>query len=705
MSTQPDLFSQPTTPEDQIKKEMAELAEKIEYHNYRYYVLNDPEISDFEFDQLLKKLEQLEKAYPHLADPNSPTQRVGGAVTKNFEQAEHRVPMLSLDNTYDYGELRDWDRRVRELSGLPEVEYVCELKIDGVSISLIYEKGQLTRAVTRGDGYRGDVVTTNARTIRTLPLKIKSGGTVPELLEVRGEIFMPVTIFRQLNQKKREELEELGYSEEQIEAQLMKNPRNATAGTLKLQKSSEVARRRLDTFLYFIVIPERWKPTHAENLEQLSAWGFKVNSFRKVCRGIEEVIETIRAWENQRDALDYDTDGVVVKVNDVALWPVLGFTAKSPRWAVAFKYPPEVARTVLEGVTFQVGRTGAVTPVAELRPVFLSGTTVKRATLHNEDFIHQLDLHLGDTVLVEKGGEIIPKITGVVKELRPPDAPPVRFPTHCPECGQPLTRKAGEAAWYCTNENGCKPIILGRLVHFVHKKAMDINTLGEKTLEDLYEAGLVKTPDDLYRLKESDILKLEGYRELSAANIMRGIRESRQQPFERVLYALGIRYVGETVARRLARTFGSMKALAAADVETLKTTEDVGDMIAESVYSWFRKPENQRLVENLTAAGLAMEAGTVRLTSHALDGKNFVVSGVFSVSRDQIKALIEQNGGRILSSVSKNTHYLVAGEKPGPEKIQKAHTLGIPIISEEDLRRLIQASSMLSVVPQPDNTL
>lgn len=693
MNSQPDLFSQAPVPDEGIRKEMAELAEKIEYHNYRYYVLNDPEISDYEFDQLLKKLEQLEKAYPHLADPNSPTQRVGGAVTKNFEQAEHRVPMLSLDNTYSYSELQDWDRRVRELSGLREVEYVCELKIDGVSISLIYENGQLIRAVTRGDGYRGDVVTANVRTIRSLPLKIKSREPVPEFLEVRGEIFMPIPVFRQLNQKKREELEEQGYSEEQIEAQLLKNPRNAAAGTLKLQKSSEVARRRLDSFLYFIVIPERWKDTHAENLEQLSNWGFKVSPFRKVCRGVAEVIETIHAWEHQRDNLDFDTDGVVIKVNDVALWPVLGFTAKSPRWAVAFKYPPEVARTVLEGVTFQVGRTGAVTPVAELRPVFLSGTTVKRATLHNEDFIRQLDLHLGDTVLVEKGGEIIPKITGVVKELRPANAQPVRFPRNCPECGQPLLRKTGEAAWYCTNETGCKPIILGKLVHFVHKKAMDINTLGEKTLEDLYETGLVRTPDDLYRLKESDILKLEGYKELSASNIIRGIQESIHRPFERVLYALGIRYVGETVARRLARTFGSMKALASADIETLKTTEDVGDMIAESVYSWFRKPENQRLIENLAAAGLVMEVEAARLASRALAGKSFVVSGVFSVSRDQIKNLIEQNGGRILSSVSKNTHYLVAGEKPGPEKIQKARNLGIPVISEKDLHRLIEASS------------
>lgn len=692
MRPAPDLFSTSESPEEDIKKQMSALAEKIDYHNYRYYILNDPELSDYEFDQLLKKLEQLEKQYPHLADPNSPTKRVGGSVTKTFEQAEHSVPMLSLDNTYNFGELRDWDRRVRDLSGLQEIEYVCELKIDGVSISLIYENGQLSKAVTRGDGYRGDVVTENVRTIRTLPLKIKTDDALPKSLEVRGEIYMPVSVFQQLNKKKRQELEDLGYGEDQIAAQLLKNPRNAAAGTLKLQKSSEVARRRLDAFLYFIVIPDRLKPTHAENLDQLSAWGFQVSSFRKVCRGIEEVITTISNWEAKREELDYETDGVVVKVNPVALWPVLGVTAKSPRWAVAFKYKPEVAKTVLQGVTFQVGRTGAVTPVAELSPVLLSGTTVKRATLHNEDFIRQMDLHAGDTVLVEKGGEIIPKITGVVKELRPAQAAPIQFPRHCPECGEPLMRKPGEAAWYCTNEKSCRPIILGRLAHFVQKKAMDINTLGEKTLKDLYDAGLVRNPDDLYRLQEADILKLEGYKELSARNIIHGIRESVNQPFERVLYALGIRYVGETVAKRLARAFVSVNALAHADMDTLKATEDVGEMIAESVYSWFRKPENQRLIENLRAAGLSMETNVSARASQALTGKSFVVSGVFSVSRDQIKKLIEENGGRLLSSVSKNTDFLLAGEKPGPEKMQKAHVLGIHIISENDLYQMLESS-------------
>lgn len=689
-----DLFSTPTEPnsERDVQARMVWLAEEIERHNRLYYVHNAPEISDFEYDQLYKELEHLEKAYPHLADPNSPTKRVGGAVTKSFPQASHSVPMLSLDNTYDFDELRDWDRRVREASGLDTPEYVCELKIDGVSISLIYEKGNLVQAITRGDGLQGDVVTENVRTIRTLPLKLPIQKGVPEFLEVRGEIFMPNSRFLKINQKKREELEDQGFSEKEIEEQLFKNPRNAAAGTLKLQNSAEVARRGLDAFLYFIIRPTRFSETHAENLEYLRRWGFKVNEFRQVCRGIQHVIQTIQAWEERRAQLDFETDGVVVKLNQLALWDVLGATAKSPRWAVAFKYKPEVAQTILQGVSFQVGRTGAVTPVAELKPVFLSGTTVKRATLHNEHFILQHDLHVGDTVLVEKGGEIIPKINGVLRALRPPGAAPVRFPKQCPECGSPLVRRPGEAAWYCINESRCRPIILGKLQHFVQKKAMDIHSLGEKTLEALYDAGLVRTPDDLYRLKESDILKLEGFKEQSSANILRGIEESRKQPFERVLFALGIRYVGETVARKLARTFGSVQSLAHADIDTLQAVEDVGPMIAESVYAWFKKPENQKLVENLGAFGLKLKTDVKRPSGNGkLQGKSFVVSGVFSVSRDQIKTLIEEQGGRLLSSVSKNTSYLVAGEKPGPEKVARARALGVPILSEKELQKLLDA--------------
>ncbi|MCS6981900.1 MAG: NAD-dependent DNA ligase LigA [Flavobacteriales bacterium] len=686
-----DLFHQEPEPnfEESIRQMMQELARKVAYHDYRYYVLNDPEISDYEYDQLYHKLLELEKRYPHLADPNSPTQRVGGTITKTFEQAPHSTPMLSLDNTYDEGELRDWDRRVRELTGRKQVEYVCELKIDGVSISLTYRDRALWQALTRGDGYHGDVITNNVRTIRSVPLYLPSDA--PDVLEVRGEIYMPVSVFNQLNRRKREELEELGYSEEQIEAQLMKNPRNATAGTLKLQKSAEVARRKLEAFLYFIIQPIHFSTTHFQNLERLKNWGFKVCDFRKVAHGIDEVIHIIKEWEHQRKSLDFETDGVVIKVNELALWDKLGTTAKSPRWAVAFKYPPEVARTRLKNVVFQVGRTGAVTPVAELAPVFLSGTTVKRATLHNEDFIRQLDLHIGDTVMVEKAGEIIPKITGVMRELRPPHARPVVFPSHCPECGSVLVRRPGEAAWYCPNESGCPPIIIGKLEHFVHKKAMDIQSLGEKTLQDLYEAGLVCSPADLYQLSEADIMKLEGYKELSARNIINGIRQSLQRPFERVLFALGIRYVGETVAKKLAHTFGSIDALAAADLESLKATEDVGDMIAESVYNWFRKPENIQLLEKLKKAGLKMETqAPIQGSSDKLKGLSFVVSGVFSVPRETLKEKIEQYGGRILSSVSRNTSYLIAGQKPGPEKLHRAAELKIPIISEEEFYRLLE---------------
>jgi DNA ligase (NAD+) len=676
----------------EAQERISRLTAELNRHNYLYYVKVQPEISDYEFDLMLKELERLEKEFPQLADPNSPTKRVGGDVTKKFPTAEHRFPMLSLDNTYNEEDLLDFDRRVRETLKMDEIEYVCELKIDGAAISLTYVNGKLQRAVTRGDGTKGDEITANVRTVKSVPLQLEGQGW-PDLFEMRGEIFMPQDVFMKLNGQTRTDMEDKGFHEEEIAEKLMKNPRNAAAGTLKLQDSRLVAARNLDCFVYGMLGESLPFHTHFENLEQSALWGFKTNSHLKKVTGIEEVLAFIRLWDEKRNHLPYETDGIVVKVNSYSAQRSLGSTAKSPRWATAFKYKPQNACTVLHSVSYQVGRTGAVTPVANLKPVLLAGTTVKRASLHNADVMAQLDLHLGDWVFVEKGGEIIPKITGVDKEKRPPHAQKITFITHCPECGNPLTRTEGEAAFYCTNQTGCRPIILGRLIHFVGKKALDINTLGEKTLEEFFDAGFIRDAADIYTVTENQILSLEGYKELSARNILNGIEESKKIPFERVLFGLGIRYVGETVAKKLALAFLHVDNLANATEEELAGVEEIGIRIAQSVREWFGDSKNRELIQRLKEAGLqfTLDESKLKKLSNRLEGKTFVISGVFSrVSRDELKKLIEQNGGKNTSGVSKHTGYLLAGEKPGPDKVKKAEQLGVPLLSEEEFFTLIE---------------
>ncbi|MBL0913537.1 MAG: NAD-dependent DNA ligase LigA [Bacteroidia bacterium] len=681
-----DLFSQPLSPEQSRDlQRMQELAQALNEHNYRYYILAEPSISDYEFDMLLKELEALEKKHPELAAPDSPTKRVGGEVTKKFRTVKHRVPMLSLDNTYNMEDLSDFDRRVRETLMEDSVEYTCELKIDGVAISLVYENGLLTQAVTRGDGTQGDDVTANVKTIRSIPLKLRGEGW-PALLEARGEIYMSSAVFLKLNEEKRAELEDKGFHEEEIAAQLLKNPRNATAGTLKQQDSKMVAARKLDAFIYFLLADSLPFASHFENLEQAREWGFHVNPETRKMQGIDAVKTFIEAWDSARHTLGYETDGIVVKVNSYAQQRSLGNTAKSPRWAVAYKYKAQSAATILESISYQVGRTGAVTPVANLRPVQLAGTTVKRASLHNADVMAQLDVRIGDTVFVEKGGEIIPKITGVDLSKRPEGTVPVGFIPNCPECGSPLVRTEGEAAFYCVNDRSCKPIVLGKLIHAVSKKALDINTLGERTLEEFYDKGMVRTLPDLYEIRYTQILQLDGYKELSAKNILQGIEASKAIPFERVLFALGIRYVGETVAKKLALGFKNMDALATADFEQLCSVDEIGEKIARSILDWFSREENCNLVERLKAHGLqfVLDDALLVKNSDKLAGLSVVISGVFSRSRDELKKLVEQNGGKNSSGVTKKTSFLLAGDKPGPDKVAKAQQLGVEIISEQE---------------------
>lgn len=671
-------------------KRMAELAAELNGHNHRYYVLAAPSISDYEFDMLLKELERLEKEFPELALPDSPVKRVGGDITKKFNTAEHRYPMLSLDNTYNEEELFDFDRRVRETLQEDEIEYVCELKIDGTAISLLYENGILTRAVTRGDGTKGDEITANVRTVRTIPLSLQGEGW-PQTFEMRGEIFMPNAVFLDINRQIRADMEDKGFGEEEIFEKLLKNPRNAAAGTLKQQDSKAVAVRKLDCFVYGMLGDGLPFSSHFENIEQSAKWGFKTNPHLRKVKGIQAVLDFIHEWEERRNTLNYETDGIVIKVNSYAFQRSLGFTAKSPRWATAFKYKPQNAATLLQSVSYQVGRTGAVTPVANLKPVQLAGTTVKRASLHNADIIAQLDLHYGDTVYVEKGGEIIPKITGVEKSQRPADAKPVHFITHCPECGTELQRKEGEAAFYCTNEQGCPPIILGKLVHFVGKKALDINALGEKTLEEFLNAGFIHNVADIYTVTREQILSLEGYKDLSATNILNGIEASKQVPFERVLFGLGIRYVGETVAKKLAFALRDIDTLSNATQEELAGVEEIGGKIAESVAQWFADERNRALIARLKDHGLQFTLDESKLArrSDKLAGKTFVISGVFSVSRDELKKLVESNGGKQTSGVTKKTDYLLAGEKPGPDKVKKAEQLGVPLLSETAFLEMI----------------
>lgn len=656
-----------------IKDKIDNLRAELHRHNYNYYVLNAPVISDKEFDDLMRQLQELEKEHPEFLDENSPTMRVGSDLNKNFTQVAHRYPMLSLGNTYSEAEVTDFYDRVKK-SLNEDFEICCELKYDGTSISLTYENGKLVRAVTRGDGEKGDDVTDNVKTIRSIPLVLH--GNYPPSFEIRGEILMPWTVFEELNREK-----------ELREEPLFANPRNAASGTLKLQNSSVVASRKLDAYLYYLLGENIPSDGHYENLQMAAEWGFKISPHMKKVHTLEEVFAFINYWDTERKNLPVATDGIVLKVNSTRQQKHLGFTAKSPRWAIAYKFQAERALTRLNKVTYQVGRTGAVTPVANLDPVQLSGTVVKRASLHNADIIEGLDLHVGDMVYVEKGGEIIPKITGVDTDARSLlMGEKITFITHCPECGSKLVRYEGEAAHYCPNETACPPQIKGKIEHFISRKAMNIDGLGPETVDMFYKLGLIKDTADLYTLQASDISKLERMGEKSAENIIKGIAASREVPFERVLFALGIRFVGETVAKKVTKAFRSIEELENADIETLKNIDEIGDRIAQSIVSYFANPTNKDLVERLQKAGLQMQRSEEDETafSDKLKGKSIVISGVFQHhSRDEYKEMIEKNGGKNAGSISSKTSFILAGDNMGPAKWEKAQKLGIEIITEE----------------------
>ncbi|WP_340113857.1 NAD-dependent DNA ligase LigA [Maribellus mangrovi] len=655
------------------------LQTELEEHNYKYYVLAQPEISDFDFDMKLKELEKLEKEFG-IDDPNSPTHRVGSDISSDFEQVEHKYMMLSLSNAYSEEEIKDFDTRVKKIIGT-ECEYVCELKYDGSSISLTYENGVLTRAVTRGDGVKGDDVTNNVRTIRSIPLKLR-GNDYPDNFEIRGEILMPFEVFNNLNA----ELEEKGEP-------LLANPRNTAAGTLKMKNSSIVAARKLDAYLYYILGENLPEDGHYQMLQKAREWGFKISEDTGLCKNVDEVFEFIRKWDTERFNLPVATDGVVIKVNSRNLQENLGFTAKSPRWAIAYKFKAESASTVLKSVSYQVGRTGAVTPVANLEPVPIAGTIVKRASLHNADIISKLDLHVGDTVFVEKGGEIIPKITGVDASKRHPMFEAVSFIENCPECRTELIRKEGEVAHYCPNEDGCPPQIKGKMEHFVSRKAMDIDGIGQETVELLYNQNLAKNISELYDLKKEQLEALERMADKSAQRIIDGLEESKKVPFERVLFALGIRYVGETVAKTLVKKLHTIENIQNQTVEQLTVIDEVGTRIAESVVDWFSKPEHLELIEKLKAEGLQFKISEDQLEgqSDQLAGLNIIISGTFEKhSRDQLKKMIEKNGGKNVSSISKKTSYLLAGDNIGPSKLGKVKKLGIPMISEDEFLKMIE---------------
>ena len=661
--------------EDKIKA----LREALEQHNYNYYVLSAPTISDREFDEMMKELQVLEEAHPEYADPHSPTQRVGSDLSKEFEQVVHKYPMLSLGNTYSEDEVKDFYERIARDLNEP-FEIVAELKYDGTSISLTYEDGRLVRAVTRGDGTRGDDVTANVKTIRSVPLKLM-GDRYPTTFEIRGEILLPWAEFDRLN-KEREEQEE----------PLFANPRNAASGTLKQQNPAVVAARKLDAYFYYLLGEELPAETHFDNLEAARSWGFKIPNVIRVCNSLEDIYDYIAYWDVERKNLPVATDGIVLKVNSLLQQRNLGFTAKSPRWAIAYKFQAERAVTRLNSVSFQVGRTGAVTPVANLEPVLLAGTTVKRASLHNADIIEGLDLHLGDKVFVEKGGEIIPKIVGVDVEARGLlVGDKVRFIRSCPECGTPLMRSEGEAAHYCPNEAGCPPQIKGKIEHFVTRRAMNIN-MGPETVEDLYEAGYIKDTADLYTLEIADLLRLERWADKSARNLMASLEESKQVPFERVLYGLGIRFVGETVAKRLVSAFHSMEQLEQASFEDLTAVDEIGERIARSIIAYFADERNRTLVNRLKEYGLQMSVAEEKLAnrSEKLKGLSIVISGTFAKhSRDEYKAMIEQHGGKNSGSVSGKTDYILAGDNMGPAKLEKAAKLGVKIINEDEFLNMI----------------
>lgn len=675
-----------------------QLREELHTHNYNYYVLNSPVISDIEFDHLMRELQDLEAKYPETYDENSPTMRVGSDISKEFVQVEHKYPMLSLGNTYSEEEVTDFYERVRK-SLNEEFEICCEMKFDGTSISLTYEDGKLVRAVTRGDGVKGDDVTNNVKTIRTVPLVLK-GDNYPKEFEIRGEILMPWVVFENLNRER-----------EAKEEPLFANPRNAASGTLKQQNSAVVASRKLDAYLYYLLGDNLPCDGHYENLQEARKWGFKISDTMRKVKTLQEVFDFIKYWDTERKNLPVATDGIVLKVNSIRQQKNLGYTAKSPRWAIAYKFQAEKALTKLQKVTYQVGRTGAITPVANLDPVQLSGTIVKRASLHNADIIESLDLHEGDMVYVEKGGEIIPKITGVDIASRTPDSKPVRFITHCPECGEPLTRFDDEAAHYCTNEDSCPPQIKGKIEHFISRKAMNIEGLGPETVDLFYQEGMINNAADLYTLKEQDIARLERFGEKSAQNIMAGLEASRQVSFERVLFALGIRFVGETVAKKLARSIKNIDTLMTATKEELMAIDEIGEKIAESIIHFFSSEKNRELVERLKAAGLKMEmdAEETAALSNILEGQSVVISGVFAVhSRDEYKDIIEKHGGKNVGSISKKTSFILAGENMGPSKLEKAQKLGIRIMDENEFLKLIESAEKTTVsidIPEENNTV
>lgn len=680
---------------DSAKTKIIELSEKINRCNYEYYNLSAPTITDYEFDMLLEELIRLEKEYPELALPDSPTKRVGGEITKSFKQITHKNPMMSLGNTYSEEEITDFDLRIKKLLSGEPCEYICELKYDGVAIGLTYEKSILKYAVTRGNGIQGDDVTTNVKTIKTIPLRL-FGKNIPDEFEIRGEIIMPNREFERLNEE-RTEIGEPPFA----------NPRNAASGSLKMQDSAEVAKRSLDCYLYHIIGDKLPFDNHYDNLMKAREWGFKIPMYIAKCKTILEIKEFIEYWEVAREELPFGIDGIVIKVNSYEQQNRLGFTAKSPRWAIAYKYKAKQALTKLLSVDFQVGRTGAVTPVANLGPVSLVGTIVKRASLHNADIIKKLDVRIGDMVFVEKGGEIIPKITNVDLSQRNQDSVELQFPNICPECGTELKRNEGEAIHYCPNENGCPPQIKGKIEHFISKKAMNIDSLGEGKVELLYEKGLIRNIDDLYNLKAENLIGLEKeyllenpeksrtvkFREKTVENILKGIEVSKQVPFERVLYAIGIRYVGETVAKKLAYHFNNIENLQKASFDELKEAEEIGEKIAGSIQKYFNELQNIQIINSLKTQGLKfnIDKSSFSKLSEKLKGKSFVVSGVFTVSRDEIKTLIEKHGGHNTGSISTKTDYILAGDNMGPEKKKKALKLNIPVISENEFYEMIRS--------------
>jgi DNA ligase (NAD+) len=653
------------------------LREALNQHNYNYYVLDNPTISDFEFDQKLKQLQELEAQHPEFFDENSPTQRVGGSITKNFETVQHEYRMYSLDNSYSIEDLQDWETRIQKVLGDVPLEYTCELKYDGASISITYEKGRLVRAVTRGDGFQGDDVTNNIKTIKAVPIHLKAD--FPDKFDIRGEIILPFAGFEKMNQ----ELIEIGETP-------YSNPRNTASGSLKLQDSAEVAKRPLDCLLYFVIGNNLPFNTQFEGLQKARDWGFKVPNQSKLANNLNEVFEFIRFWDIHRHDLPYETDGVVIKVNNLQHQDELGYTAKLPRWAMAYKFKAEQVTTTLNSITYQVGRTGAITPVANLEPVQLAGTIVKRASLHNADQIEKLDIRIGDTVFVEKGGEIIPKIIAVAQ--RGNQSEQTKYITHCPECQTELVRTEGEANHFCPNFYGCPPQIIGRIQHFISRKAMDIDGLGGETVALLFSAGLVTNYADLYELKKEQIIPLERMAEKSAENLIQGIEKSKNIPFERVLYALGIRYVGETVAKKLAKHYKSIDAIAQASMMDLILVDEIGDKIAQSVIQFFDNQENRIIIERLKQFGVQLESGAESaLLSEKLKGKTFVVSGVFELySRDELKKAIEDNGGKVGSSISAKTDFVIAGDNMGPAKLEKANQLKIAIISEIDFKNMVE---------------